>query len=368
MTAAVAFDAVGGHKSAMHYGPDTVAGLHTVTKPTTAWEVIFYLGMTFGEDIAVPSASSDILEFIRAMKGLRVFTPQLFSVRLPASWTPGSAALAVMRTETELKGIADRHGAFLPACDSRYRPFWVAVFRDLFSRSRTLEGFDVAFDLPTWGIGLVDETSGMCEPAVLDIKVGYYRLSPFAPLEKVKRTQRKEGGSLTPLVGLRICGVRRFVETDGKKRSRESHGKELGFVFRTEEEVATTLRAFASTVAPLATTTTVTGERVVTLSKRPAGPVRDLATARTRLAAMHAWLTALLAFFDDSPEGTQLLKSTALVSTSLLLMYDAADSSGSVKVRLIDFARCSPRRLNFDEKKIGFLDGLRNFAGYLSPQ
>ena len=61
-----------------------------------------------------------------------------------------------------------------------------------------------------------------------------------------------------------------------------------------------------------------------------------------------------------------LLQHMAVVSASVLMLYDAAASPATARLRLIDFARSTWRKFNFDEPTIGFLQGLKNLDAYLA--
>ncbi|KEG06967.1 hypothetical protein DQ04_11451020 [Trypanosoma grayi] len=327
----------GGHKGDIQRGPRATSGSATIVKRTTAWEVLMYLGMALRVD--------------EAMCALAVFVPPLVAVLPPAKHGTGDW----MRVDS-----------------SEDVPFLVRCHQKLQQASAETHGYNELMDAAVWGICLIDVTDTLRKPCVADFKVGFVRHSPHTPAEKVMRISRKR---LVQPHALRLCGAhhRYFhcpTSSDVACLKEEVCGKDVGYALETEEEYRWWLRAFFSCTASIKTS----GENLTCNDN-------ERVTARSHVCRQH--LQKLLVFFNSSL-GRALLERTALVSTSLLLIYDAADGvNGKVddcegvnvntdfdnhcdaRVYLIDFARSSRRRLNFAEEKVGFVQGLENMVHLL---
>ncbi|CCW62150.1 unnamed protein product [Phytomonas sp. EM1] len=365
---AMRFPGVGGHVESIVYGESTPEGLQTLQKPTTAWEILFYLGIHFSEELLSQSITRDasFTAFVLSMGALKRFTASFFAVRFPDAWTPSSEAL---RSEVErLGGVAFQQGEWRRASDVGLRELWILLFLELFDASSRVRGWSDEFDRPLWGLGLVDETSNAREPAVMDVKIGFLRYSPHTPKEKVARIDLKEEGSICRKVALRPCGFRRFIHrnlpcSQHTTTEVEELERPLLFVIR-EDELSALLRCFPSTVVSL------TGGKPATGAPRRSHwlCVKDCLDRITedRRRAMREAIQNLLSFFQETIEGRHLIETMAFVSSSVLFVYDAAGGVETVRVRLIDFARSSYRYLNYDEQTIGFVEGLQNLVKYLS--
>lgn len=357
------FDAVGGHKASMFYGNRTSDGRTTLQKNTTAWEILWYTGLQF------TSASEDVLSslpplsarFVKAVAPLRSRVPLFFSFRVPATFAPKTTELqAVVKAMGGVEALQER---WLEINDAAVRPMLLPLFVELMEGTSALHTFEPEYDNPIWGLGLVDETAGMAEPCVMDIKLGYFRHSPFTPAEKVERMNRKDDNSLTRQTAARICGVRRYLHAG--QTTKEEYGKELGYAIATEPQLQAAIQGFFASYGPLATKT---GKDTVVLAPEPNVAnveAKEVALARERCTKAAAYLGELFRFFHTDPDGVYLLEKMAIVSASILFTYDAAAGADSTDVLLIDFARSGLRSLNFDEKMIGFAEGLKNVVRYL---
>ncbi|CCW69486.1 unnamed protein product [Phytomonas sp. Hart1] len=363
----VRFPAVGGHVGSIFYGENTAEGYTTLQKSTTAWEIIYYIGMYFSKQLLLRPIICDISSsFLRSMEGLKLFTPRFFAARVPEAWAPRSDAL---RREIErLGGMQLITRVWLKASDEALEELWIFLFLELFEGSSCVRGWSEAYDQTRWGLSLVDETSSAQEPAVMDVKIGTLRYSPHTPKEKVTRIDRKEEGALCRKVALRLCGFRRFIHPSPPDALHtptkvEELEKQFGFSMR-EDELSAVLRCFPSTVVGLLEGKSTTGV--------PRCPhhvfVKDCLNSITqdRRSAMQEVVEGLLYFFQETTEGQYLINVMAFVSTSLLFLYDAAGGAKTVKVCLIDFSRSSCRHLNYDEETIGFIKGLQNMVQYLN--
>lgn len=381
------FNAVGGHKSSIYLGKSTVDGRRTLLKKTTAWEVMYYLAMEISKDESVSGrclnngAAGWRERFIDAVRELNRFTPQMAYIRLPLDFKPVSGTLRELFKRFQVKVNVDI-------------PLWTAsperellrpLFEEIYSGATELSCYSIIYDTGCWGVGLVDETSGMALPCVLDVKMGYLRHSPLTPAEKMARIMEKEQFNLARQTGMRICGVMRYLPSRDivAKVSNtnvnaaavleekinppvcERFEKEFGYGLSSVEQLSTALKLFFETTQPLSNPESCSQLYRTKIPDTVSSTEKKL--MEERMAIVQNEVADLLNFFEGSDHGRFLLETMAFLSTSLLVVYDAASSPSATRVRLIDLARCSWRRLNFDEQAIGFLAGLRNFTQYISP-
>ncbi|KPA86344.1 hypothetical protein ABB37_00547 [Leptomonas pyrrhocoris] len=374
------FEAVGGHKSSIFYGQSTRDGRSTLRKTTTAWEVLYYLAMELAKDgeegegeadaAAAASNGSDSIriKFIHAMGKLASLTPTLFALRFPAKFVPKAV---------ELHPYVGQRGKWIVLEEgSPARTLVGPLFHELFDGAESLKGFDGEYDTGVWGIGLVNEASGMTKTCAMDVKIGFIRHSPLTPQDKVARVLMKEHNSLMRHTALRICGCHRYISADPSNRrgesegeaaqfTRELFGKEIGYAVSDVAELSTCLKLFFSSGVPLAK---VTEDGTLVFPAEALADVSETEKCKAdkRIADIRAAIRALLQFFEETPQGIFLLQRMAFVSTSVLLFYDAAASPAAARLRLIDFARSTWRKFNYDESTVGFVQGLKNLDAYLS--
>lgn len=368
----VLFDAVGGHKSAIFYGETTHGGRSTLRKKTTAWEIMYYLAMELAKEDALaqppntthPRGDEARAKFVHAAGKMAAFASTLFSIHFPEKYVAMSAALKPY-TENADEWVIVEAGA--PARSAVLAP----LFNELFDGAEQLKGFDDRYDTGIWGIGLVDETSGMQKPCIMDVKIGFIRHSPLTPEDKVARIEKKDQKALVRDTALRICGCRRYIraaaDTDGATASWtcERFGKDIGYAVSDVRELSACLKMFLSIGAPLAGTNE-DGQLAFHIEEMGAATSIEMAHVKQRIRYLRGAIQSLLDFFESTPDGAFILQHMAFVSSSVLLLYDAAASQATAKLCLIDFSRCSWRRFNFDELTIGFIQGLKNLDTYLS--
>lgn len=368
----VQFEAVGGHKSSIFYCEATRDGRTTLQKKTTAWEILYYLAMELSKEEAFAAstpkeADAVRVKFIHAAGKLSAFAPQIFSLHFPENFTPKAA---------ELRPYVEQIGTWVVLEDGApARQLLIPLFHELFDGVESLEGFDDAYDTGIWGIGLVNETSGMAMPCVMDVKIGFIRHSPLTPADKVERMMKKERNSLMRDTALRICGCQRYISADAATAEAkdggadavtcERYGKEIGYAVTNVAELSNCLRLFLSTGGALAETT-VDGKLVFHPDALSAVSEAERADMDKRVASIRADIKSVLHFFEDTAQGAFLLQHMAFVSASVLVLYDAAASPATARLRLIDFARSTWRKFNFDEQTIGFVQGLKNLDAYLA--
>lgn len=413
-----AFSAVAGHMDSIFCGNDTSDGRSTLQKQTTAWEVLHYLAMHFKQailafvkvaghtsllqlqgGIASPNASAmeELVSYVEAIQGMRAFTPELFALRVPSDW--GGPSTPALRAATEaVGGVGElrQHHRWLEVADPLYRALWAPLFVELFCETTAVKGSS-ELDERKWGIGLVDLTSGYREPAVMDVKVGFLRYNACTPQAKRDKINRKDTGSILRQVALAIGGLRRWVHNrgdddgDGGEEGEEAHagpgatrwgevgverqGKPFRFAITDAATMRCCIGGFFSTTRALAVprrrlqAVVASGsdgakeDDVVLVSR---GDVRESEADVRRRRAAHAAVQGMLRFFCEAEEGAYLLTHFAIVASSVLCTYDAADDSGErCSATLIDLAMASVRRLNYSEEEVGFLHGLRNLEQYL---
>ena len=367
----VQFEAVAGHKSSIFYGESTRDGRTTLQKKTTAWEILYYVAMELSKadkaGAQAPLNESDSLcnKFLNAAGRLVAFAPQLFSIHFPDSYTPKAA---------ELKPYAETRDWVVLEEGSPARVLLAPLFHELFDDLESLTGFDAAYDTGIWGIGLVNESSGMAKPCVMDVKVGFIRHSPLTPKDKVERMLKKEENSLMRETALRICGCQRYIDVDPseaaaakgeKERTCERFGKEIGYAVSNAAELRSCLRLFLSCGVPMANAAE-DGKLVFHPEALATVSAEEKAKMDQRIADIRVDIRAILQFFEETSQGMFLLQHMAVVSASVLMLYDAAASPATARLRLIDFARSTWRKFNFDEPTIGFLQGLKNLDAYLA--
>nr|CAJ2480906.1 unnamed protein product [Leishmania braziliensis] len=366
------FEAVGGHKSSIFYGKPTRDGRSTLQKTTTAWEIMYYLAMELAKEDAFkqhpitahPHVDEARAKFIHAAGKLAVFTSTLFSIHFPEKYMTKSAALKPYIGRAN-EWILMEAGA--PARGAVLAP----LFNELFDGAEQLKGFNEEYDTGIWGIGLVDETSGMQRPCIMDVKLGFIRHSPLTPEEKVARMMKKEHNSLVRNTALRICGCRRYIHDTSNNEGAaatlicERFGKDIGYAISDVRVLSTCLTAFMSIGEPLAERKE---NEQLDFHPEVMGAITSAEQVhmKQRIRHIRAEIESLLHFFEGTPDGTFMLQHMAFVSASVLLLYDAADSSARAKLRFIDFARSTWRKFNFDESTIGFIQGLKNLDAYLS--
>ncbi|KAK7201288.1 Inositol polyphosphate kinase [Novymonas esmeraldas] len=361
-SAPVQFGAVGGHASSMFYGAAARDGRSTLQKKTTAWEVMYYLAMELATEevfLSRPHTEGDEArtKFVHAAGQLASFAPALFSIRFPDKYVPKSEALRTHLEQAD-EWVVVEAGA--PARQSILAP----LFHELYDGAEQLKGFDDVYDTSLWGIGLVDETSGMERPCVMDVKIGYIRHSPLTPEEKVARMMKKEHNSLMRHTALRICGCQRYTETEAGTAC-ERFGKNIGYAVSTVTELSTCLKVFLSVGQPLAE---ATEDGQVKFRPEVVDRISDVERAQMqqRICAVRADLRALLNFVENTPDGVFMMQHVAFVSASVLLLYDAAASPATARLCFIDFARSTWRKFNFNEQAVGFVQGLKNLDTYLT--
>ncbi|KPI86084.1 hypothetical protein ABL78_4845 [Leptomonas seymouri] len=371
--AQVQFEAVGGHKSSIFYGKSTRDGRSTLRKTTTAWEVLYYLAMELakeGADAEAPLKESDSMrtKFIHAAGKLSFFAPTLFALRFPEKFVPRAAELRLH--------VAQLNDWVVLEEGSPARALLGPLFHELFDGVENLKGYDADYDTGIWNIGLINEASNMVKPCVMDVKIGFIRHSPLTPEDKVERIMKKEHHSLMRYTAMRICGCQRYIdaniskekeegEGDAKQLMYERFGKEIGFAVSNVAELSNCLKLFLCTGVPLATSSK--DGKLFFHPKALAGVSNtEKVKMDRRIADLRAQVRAVLQFFEETPQGAFLLQHMAFVSTSMLVLYDAAAPSATVRLRLIDFARSTWRKFNFDESVVGFVQGLNNIDTYLA--
>ncbi|CAG9582668.1 conserved hypothetical protein [Leishmania major strain Friedlin] len=366
------FDAVGGHKSSIFYGETAHDGRGTLRKKTTAWEVMYYLAMELAKEDALaqqpdtthPREDDACAKFVHAAGKMAAFASTLFSIRFPEKYMTKSATLKSYMENAD-EWIIVEAGA--PARSVVLAP----LFHELFDGAEQLKGFDDRYDTGIWGIGLVDETSGMQKPCIMDVKIGFTRHSPLTPEDKVARIVKKDQKALVRDTALRICGCRRYIHaaagTEGATASLtcERFGKDIGYAVSNVRELSTCLKTFLSIGAPLAETNE-DGQLVFHSKQMGTATSTERTRMKQRIRHVRAEIKSLLDFFEGKPDGTFMLQHMAFVSASVLLLYDAAASPATARLCLIDFARSTWRKFNFDESTIGFIQGLKNLDTYLS--
>lgn len=264
-------------------------------------------------------------------------------------------------------------------------------------------------DNTRWCVCLLDATADMQHASVMDVKLGAIQHSPFTHPGKVHRLLcRYEASPLMTSLGLRVCGMRRcYYRVEGGEggmaeapMQRECVDKREGYTMRERELLAARLRMFFCTTQLYATSTLRSSKAVACVctdvgcgslreedsrdtERGECGhdcPLRVPVATRARNRKEHGacgcacdaclrrrsasrQLSRMVDYFCESADGRLVLQTMALVSVSVLFVYDANKGAGGevarVRVLLIDFARSSPRERNFDEDVVGFTRGLR---------
>ncbi|RNF17146.1 putative inositol polyphosphate kinase, partial [Trypanosoma conorhini] len=202
---------VGGHKNVIGRGPKASNGSATITKKSTGWEVLMYLGMSLRID--------------EAMCAMAAMAPSVVAFS-PFEGEHSGVWISVERKEN--------------------RPLLEAIYNELRKASAQTHGYNKVMDAARWNVCLIDVTDGMCRPCVADVKVGYVRHSPHTPLEKVERINKKR---LVQPLALRLCGaLHQFYRTISNTQHFENEmcEKDVGYLLHTEEDYRDCLRAFFS--------------------------------------------------------------------------------------------------------------------------
>eukprot|EP00010_Vexillifera_abyssalis_P002052 CAMPEP_0201551890 /NCGR_PEP_ID=MMETSP0173_2-20130828/12120_1 /ASSEMBLY_ACC=CAM_ASM_000268 /TAXON_ID=218659 /ORGANISM="Vexillifera sp., Strain DIVA3 564/2" /LENGTH=265 /DNA_ID=CAMNT_0047962249 /DNA_START=29 /DNA_END=823 /DNA_ORIENTATION=+ len=171
-------------------------------------------------------------------------------------------------------------------------------------------------------VSMEDLTFGFEQPCVLDVKLGTTSVDQTCSAAKIERINKKDQESTTAKIGMRITGMK-VVRKNGEVIKRD---KEWGRTV-TEEGTFDALKVFF-----------YDGERI-----------------------RHELLKDLLV--DLKKIRTYMCAQTDLqfISSSVLMVYDAADLTKPVRTRMIDFAHVWPTK-QFDE---GYILGIRKLIGYL---
>nr|CCC93111.1 conserved hypothetical protein [Trypanosoma congolense IL3000] len=309
---------VSGHRDDIERGLPTAIGIPTIVKRTTAWEALMYLEMLISAN--------------EAYGELKHFTPQLVAVRPPAHL-----------------GFDDWIYVQEPASQG----LLVALHEQLRQLGRSCECGGGVMDAKLWKLSMVDVTAAARRPCVIDVKIGAVRHSPYTLPGKLEAICKKELGR-TQLI--RITGAHHEIYSPTSVSSRlmvvEQFTKEMGYALLSDEANSRALRLFFSSRASM-----------ILSDGGEVSDDNDNSCVRARLYHCCSRVRQLVDFFK-SELGQKLLENTAFVSTSLLLVYDAAENTceaaaaARVGVYLIDFARSGDRRLNFSEDVIRFVQGL----------
>ncbi|KAG8345668.1 hypothetical protein TRVL_03507 [Trypanosoma vivax] len=308
-----------GHRERIKRGPSTAEGKATLIKNVTGWEALLHMKIV----LQMPGPAS----------GLASFTPPLVAILPP-----------------------EEHAAcgWLYVEEGDSRPVIEELCRLLSERSARAHGYCKELDEALWNACFIDVVGNFDRPCVLDLKIGKIRHSPYTSPEKVQRILMKQHGR-TQLV--RVCGAYHWycpsAASGGGDFVGEFLDKASGYNLHTSEEHRDIFRAFFSSTIAM---------KDVKWSKTDAP---DKLRVAARVGACRQRICELLNYFK-SLSGSALLTQTAFVSTSLLFVYDAAEAvdgradCSRANVYLIDFARCSDRRLNFSEEEVGFVQGLQS--------
>ena len=321
---------VAGHGGIIHspIAPQAVA------KQTDIAEVLMYLIVC--DDGLYASAD------VEGEESLGRFIPKPFA----ASWTIDNVSAALHFHDRS--AVRSAKAALLPIVEKRM--------------AEGLENLNLASE--ECCIHIQNEIWDMLAPCIMDVKLGRLRHTPRTPLSKVAKIEVKEGGKYVSSGGVRICG---FVKTAAVEIEHSSPG------------VAE--RVFGDCSVD---------EAFAVVERRDRDEFRDL-DEKGFVDTLRAFCNndkRIIADLADevnrferslSRVAGPLLESFGFVSSSLLLIYDAAGFSTTsslplgkgqggchVKVRWIDFARSGPRRFHFEEDAIGFLQGVRTLASSFS--
>jgi hypothetical protein len=210
-----------------------------------------------------------------------------------------------------------------------------------------------------WDLVMLDLTEEHKYPSVMDVKIGTCRCTPYMLRHKVAKVFKNEAGKLTEKAGVRFCGaVHHIIDRTGVTRY-ETCGKDIGYSAESIQDLRQLFLSFF-------------GSATMHQPSQIAHPLQSshtLALCRAALAAVNA----IESFFIKKKDS--VLKNWAMVSTSLLFIYDASvfgspelDTNAGCRVWLIDFGRSGPREFHFDEVRIGFLKGLGTLRSILSQE
>ncbi|PWV02440.1 hypothetical protein C4B63_2g776 [Trypanosoma cruzi] len=207
---------VGGHKGVIQRGPKAPNDSATITKKSTGWEVLMYLGMALRID--------------ETMCELAAMAPTL---------------VAVLSPEEENSGV------WITVEKEENRPLLEAFHEELRKASVHTHGYSEVMDTARWSVCLIDVTDGMLLPCVADIKIGYIRHSPHTPPEKMARIKKKR---LIQPLAIRLCGALHYFYrtiSDEQCIERETCEKDIGYLLHTEEDHRRCLRAFFSSAVSM---------------------------------------------------------------------------------------------------------------------
>ncbi|CAD2216714.1 hypothetical protein AGDE_00495 [Angomonas deanei] len=227
-----------------------------------------------------------------------------------------------------------------------------------------LRVYDDRYDKTSWGVGLIDQTGGIEDACVMDVKLGCYRTSPLTPEAKAATAEEKDAGKIMRRCGARLVWLKRFIKEGGALvpeviTSKNNHTIEK------ETEFKNILYAFFSSFGKIEETGNVDRSDVEVKGPNPADyPEEEKKKCQSLRQRAVKPVDDLLNFYENTPEGKFLIENFAFVSSSLLFVYDAKNPE-NCDVKLIDLGRSGPRYLNFDEKKLGFIQGLHTVSEYL---
>lgn len=404
----IRFDAVGGHADDFFYGSPTPSGTKTVLKETTGWEILWYLALHFtgvdafhSDDESTNiwfSANPCAMRFIRGVRTIKSYALVGVQFTMPSYDKVASSVIA-----PSLKSVLDEHleehgDAPVLLYNESCRPCLEKTFIALWEGMEKLNNFDDAYDKKIWALCLEDATDSLTEPCVMDLKLGFCGFSPFTAEEKKRRIQSRTS-ALIKRTGIRVCGTHRYIysteslnelaaagdcqdEYQRGEKYKERLRKPIFYALQNEDQLACCFQHFFTSHNPLgeycdgtahlnsaiccsSAQKKLLGAKNGVIDEYRSLQHTDISSlslpiARTNDALKQA--EDLGSYFKNTEDGQFLINYMSFVSSSLLIIFDNASNDDTVKIYLIDFARCGLRRLNYKEEENGFLHGLEKFT------
>lgn len=221
---------------------------------------------------------------------------------------------------------------------------------------------------------LHDVVGHMSLPCVMDVKLGFVRYHPFTPLPKREKIVAREDGKRDSTVsqfGLRVCGVHHHVLVSSSEREEggstswmwatETCGKSFGHDELCGSDGGS---AFVAALTHFACC-----RRMSSCSQLTGGEGAAAASAAFvgGKALLSKWSSCVAEILRDVKASSDELNDTlAIVSASLIFVFDAAVGETSGEVYLIDFGRVGGRLCNFPENRVRIEASLENLQSFLS--
>lgn len=225
---------------------------------------------------------------------------------------------------------AERPGVVLKPVDAREQQFYEEASQDALLVP-FLPRYDGALLIDQRTVLLLEDvTFGYEQACVMDVKIGYCTAGENASDAKRAAMRKKDLGTTTCTLGLRICGMQVY---DSSGASLISHGKPWG--------KALTDSTFGAGLA----------EFFVTANNDGGGALARLDGVLAQLRPLHAYMAAQ--------------RQRRFYSSSLLFAYDATSAAAPPRVRMIDMAHVFAYRDDDDVGDNGYAEALSRLIALL---